>query len=115
MVVTTVDADTFGAPVELWVKPQGRAGPSTERGGGRAAPPQFRALRNFRSVAWRAGRRSRRRISIEGTERAKPASRPFSGRASALRRGGERPGPRPDAGRLHPQVARRPYQGRDRL
>src|SRR4051812_14372335 len=65
MVVTTVDADTFGAPVELWVKPQGRAGPSTERGGGRAAPPQFQALRNFRSVPWRAGRRSRRRISSE--------------------------------------------------
>jgi hypothetical protein len=30
-----------GAPVELWVKPRGRVGPSTERGGGRATPPQF--------------------------------------------------------------------------
>jgi hypothetical protein len=33
----------FGAPVELWVKPRGRVGPSTERGGGRATPPQFQA------------------------------------------------------------------------
>src|SRR3954447_21810461 len=51
------------------------------------------SLRNFRSVAWCAGRWSRRRTSSGGTERGKPALGAHFGRASALRRGGERASP----------------------